>query len=150
MLKTNKLLFLITFFALLNCFFAFAQAEADQIIGDWLTTNGRSKVHIYKSNNKYFGKISWLKEPEENGKPKVDKNNTDPKKRNNPLIGLNLLRNFVYYKNNVWEDGNIYDPENGKDYSCKMTLTDKNTLEVRGYIGFSLIGRTVIWKRITN
>lgn len=150
MLDLAKRTLLVLLFLLEVSFIAFGQSQADQIVGDWLTTNGRSKVQIYKSDNKYFGKIIWLKEPTENGKPKLDKNNPDAKKKSLPLIGLNLLRGFSYDGDNVWEDGKIYDPENGKDYSCKMTLVNKSTLEVRGFIGFSLIGRTVIWTRITK
>ena len=48
---------------------------------------------------------------------------------------------------NTWAKGTIYDPEDGKTYKCKMTLTDPKTLGVRGYIGISLIGRTTVWTR---
>lgn len=150
MLDLFKKSLLFVVFVLTNASLIFGQTQADQILGEWLTSNGRSKVQIYKSNDKYFGKIIWLKEPTENGKPKLDKNNPDPKKKSQPIVGLNLLRGFLYDEDNVWEDGKIYDPENGKDYSCKITLVNKNTLEVRGFIGFSLIGRTVIWTRITK
>jgi uncharacterized protein (DUF2147 family) len=47
----------------------------------------------------------------------------------------------------MWKGGTIYDPDNGKLYKCKMTLTEPKRLEVRGYIGFSFIGRTVVWTR---
>jgi uncharacterized protein (DUF2147 family) len=59
-------------------------------------------------------------------------------------MGLKVLRDFVFVGDNRWEEGKIYDPENGKDYSCILTLIDANTLNVRGYIGFSLIGRTQV------
>ena len=60
---------------------------------------------------------------------------------------LKVLKNFEYKGDGVWEDGKIYDPENGKTYSCKMTLRDSEHLDVRGFIGFSLLGRTENWTR---
>jgi len=74
-------------------------------------------------------------------------NNPDEAKRKTPLKGLVNMRDFKYAGDGKWDDGKIYDPKNGSDYSCEMTLTDANTLEVRGYIGVSLFGRTDVWKR---
>jgi len=122
--------------------------SGDDIIGEWYTDGGKSLIKIYKAKNQmYYGKIIWLKEPDENGKPKLDNENPDPSKRNEPLMGLLLLRAFTFEGNNVYKDGTIYDPENGKTYKCSMTMQNKNTLEVRGYIGISAIGRTTVWKR---
>jgi uncharacterized protein (DUF2147 family) len=53
----------------------------------------------------------------------------------------------VYKSENLWEEGNIYDPKNGNTYSSTMRLINGNSLEVRGYIGVSLIGRTDTWTR---
>ena len=121
---------------------------ADTILGVWKTGSGKGMVKIYKEGDKYHGKIVWLLTPnDESGKPKVDKNNEDESKRTRPILGLNNLRDFVYKGDRVWEEGKIYDPENGSDYSCEMKMTDDNTLEVRGFIGVSLFGRTDVWKR---
>lgn len=131
--------------------FAVAQtAEADRVIGNWLVQDKKAKIQIFKRSNQYFGKIVWLKEPNDaQGKPKLDKENPEENQRMSPLIGLEMLREFVYDEDLVWEDGEIYDPKNGKTYSCKMTMTeDGKTLDVRGYIGISLLGRTQIWTRI--
>ena len=125
-----------------------AQLKADDIVGIWLTPGKEpAKIQIYKSGEKYFGKIIWLKFPGENGKPRIDSNNPDKTKRNNQIIGLMILNEFQFDGDNEWEDGKIYDPESGKTYSCYLSLKDKNTLKVRGYIGFSLFGRTEIWTK---
>lgn len=122
--------------------------NSDSILGTWLTAGGQSKVEIYKKNNKYYGRIVWLSRPTYNdGTPLQDRGNPDPKLRTRPVIGLNLLRDFEYDGGNEWDEGRIYDPESGKEYSCIITLKGQNTLEVRGYIGFSLFGRTTIWTR---
>ncbi|SDK20556.1 Uncharacterized conserved protein, DUF2147 family [Catalinimonas alkaloidigena] len=121
----------------------------DAVVGIWKVGSGDAHVQIYKEGSEYFGKIVWLKEPnDENGKPKVDKNNPEEGKRNDPVLGMQMLRHFEYDEDNVWEDGEIYDPKSGKLYSCKMTLVKPNVLEVRGYIGISLIGRTDTWTRV--
>ena len=125
-----------------------AQNKADDIIGNWLTTGKEpAKIQIYKSGEKFYGKIVWLKTATENGKPKVDNNNPDKTKRNNPVIGLIILIGFRFDGDDEWESGDIYDPESGKTYSSYLTLKDKNTLKVRGYIGISLFGRTETWTR---
>jgi uncharacterized protein (DUF2147 family) len=126
---------------------SFAKAPADAILGEWLTQKQDSKVLIYKQGDKYFGKISWLKEPNRDGKPKVDDKNPDASQHNVPLMGLNLLRDFKFVNDNHWEGGTIYNPRDGKKYNCNITLKDGHTLDVRGYIGISLIGKTEVWTR---
>jgi uncharacterized protein (DUF2147 family) len=124
-----------------------AQAKADDIVGIWLTSGKEpAKIQIYKSGQKYYGKIVWLKNPLENGKPKVDENNPDKSKRNQQIIGLVILSDFKF-DDNEWDQGKIYDPENGNTYRCILTLKDNKTLKVRGYIGVSLLGRTETWMK---
>ncbi len=124
---------------------------ADAILGTWLTGTQKAAVTVYKDGTKYSGKISWLRTPNyEDGKPKVDKNNPDDKKKANPLMGLVLIKDFVFDGDTKWEKGTIYDPENGKTYSCKITMIDKDKLEVRGFVGISMLGRTQTWIRIPD
>jgi uncharacterized protein (DUF2147 family) len=142
---------LFVFFAFLSLQI-FAQNNPDACLGTWLTGSKKGHVQIYKQGDKYFGKIVWLKEPNEptTGKPKLDKNNPDTQKKSRPILGMVNLSNFKYDSDNLWEDGKIYDPENGKEYSCKMRLINPNQLDVRGYIGVALIGRTDSWVRVKN
>jgi uncharacterized protein (DUF2147 family) len=129
----------------------YAQNNPNAVAGTWYNGSKESRIEIYKCGDKYCGKIVWLKEPNnEQGKPKVDKNNPDSKLQSRQLMGLVLMKDFEYNSGNVWDDGEIYDPKSGKTYSCKMTLTDPNRLEVRGYVGISLIGRTDVWTRFTE
>jgi uncharacterized protein (DUF2147 family) len=124
-----------------------AQTKADDIVGVWLT-NGKepAKIQVYKAGDKYFGKIVWLKNPDKDGKPKVDSKNPDKNNQSQKIMGLVILQNFKF-DDDEWEDGKIYDPESGKTYSCNMSLNGINTLKVRGYIGVSLLGRTETWTR---
>ncbi len=129
-------------------FEAHAQTKADDIIGIWLTGGKEpAKIQVYKSGEKFYGKIIWLKNPTENGKQQVDANNPDKAKRSNPIIGLLILTGFKFDGDEEWKGGDIYDPESGKTYSSYMYLKDKNTLKVRGYVGVSLFGRTETWSR---
>jgi len=124
-----------------------AKAQADKIEGLWYNDIKSAKVLITKeSNGKFYGKVVWLKEPLKNGKPKVDELNADEKLRSRPRLGLPVLADFVKDGDNKYTDGTIYDPNNGKTYSCKMTYKGK-TLDIRGYIGISLFGRTTTWSR---
>jgi uncharacterized protein (DUF2147 family) len=123
--------------------------EADKILGIWQTGSGKGRIQITKYADKYGGKLVWLREPNDaTGKPKLDDKNPDVNKRKNPKLGLNNLLGFTYEGDGKYENGTIYDPENGKTYKCVMTLENENTLKVRGYIGFTLIGRTDTWTRV--
>jgi uncharacterized protein (DUF2147 family) len=125
-------------------------AEADLLVGVWEPSHGRARVKIDKIADKYYGKIVWLKEPNdpEKGTPKVDKNNPDESMRQVPLKGYRILKDFTYSGKREWSEGTIYDPENGNTYSCVIKATDDNTLDIRGYIGVKTFGRTDVWKRV--
>ena len=120
------------------------------ILGIWFNEEKTSKVQIFQAGNLFFAKIVWLKEPldRETGKPRVDNLNPDVKQRNTPLLGLVVLKNFVFDGKKEWEDGKIYDPKNGKTYSCYFSFDDSpNKLKIRGYVGVSMLGRTTYWTR---
>lgn len=129
---------------LLLCNISYANEwKADDILGIWWTPKKDGRIEIYKENDKYFGKIIWLIPENRNN---LDDKNPDPDKRNTPLQGLVNLKDFKF-NGDYWEEGSIYDPDNGEKYSCKMKLKNKDKLEVRGFIGISLFGRTEIFKR---
>ncbi|GAB3274281.1 DUF2147 domain-containing protein [Larkinella harenae] len=126
------------------------QSNPDAVVGTWLNGTKRGHIQIYKKGDKYYGKIVWLKEPNDpaTGKPRTDAKNSQAPLRTRPLIGMDVMQSFTYDGGKVWEDGTIYNPEDGKEYSCKLTLKDPNTLDVRGYVGISLLGKTQTWTRI--
>jgi uncharacterized protein (DUF2147 family) len=125
-----------------------AWAQKMTPIGVWTNEEGKARFEIYQCGTKLCGKIISLKDPLRNGKPKLDDNNPDKKLRQQPLLGLEFLKGFEYEGQNKWDDGTIYDPESGKTYSCFMKMNGNNKMEVKGYIGISLIGRTQNWTRI--
>ncbi|MBV9961801.1 MAG: DUF2147 domain-containing protein [Parafilimonas sp.] len=134
----SLLLILITLFTI-----SFAESnndKADNILGIYWSPKKDAKIEIYKKDNKYFGKSIWTS----TNRKDIKNPNTSLKERE--LLGVELFTNFVY-KNGIYQDGKIYDPESGKTYDCKITLNGQN-LKVRGYIGISLLGRTEIFERI--
>lgn len=117
----------------------------DQIEKVWYNQEKTSKIQVYKAKDgKFYGKIIWLSEPLKNGKPKVDEENPDKAKRAQPIVGLVILRGLKKDGDKEYGDATIYDPKNGKTYSCKITYKG-NKLDLRGYVGISLIGRTSTW-----
>jgi uncharacterized protein (DUF2147 family) len=147
----KTLLFLTLIFACLTfSAFTFFDEGGDRILGVWEPSNGRARVKIEKIGTKYYGKIVWLKEPNDpkTNAPKTDKNNPDEALQNVPLKGYRMLKDFVYSGSDEWSEGTIYDPLNGSTYSCTIKMEDANTLNIRGYIGVSALGRTDVWKRL--
>lgn len=141
-----------------------AKGDEDLIIGNWKPSNGRSVVSIYKGKaengedpSKYYGKIVWLKEPnDENGNPRTDINNSDDELKKRPLKGLVIVKDMEFEevdgKMVYWEGGSIYDPNNGSEYSFEAEIDKKNinVMDGRGFIGLSLFGRTDTWTRLVR
>jgi len=144
----KKLFFFLAFLFLSSTYLS---AQADKVLGFWLTGEGTSQVQIYKgTDGKYYGKVTWLEEPNENGKPKVDDDNPDPALQQRPILGLTILQSLEYdKKDKEWVNGSIYDPKNGKTYDCYMWFEgDDSVLQMKGYVmGMRFIGRTSSWKR---
>lgn len=114
--------------------------EAYKILGQYWSPKKDGKIEVYKIENKFFGKFIWGKNPRKDSKnPTVNLQNRD-------IVGMTFLSDFIYVKNE-YTDGKIYDPESGKTYNCKMWLSNGN-LKVRGFVGFSLFGRTETFEKI--
>jgi len=143
---------MLTMFGILLVVFVYSQPQpADAIMGKWLNEDKDAHIQIYKENGKYYGKIVWLNEPNEpaTGLPKLDDENDDEALQSRPVMGLILLKDFIYDSDdNEWEDGTIYDPKNGSTYDCYMNFGDDGALKIRGYVGISWIGRNTYWTRV--
>lgn len=135
---------LITCIALFTAFIVQAQSASD-IIGKWTTVDdetgqAKSIVEIFKkSDGKYYGKIIKLLQKPEN----ENCVNCKDDRKNKPLIGLEIIRG-IKQDGKEFTGGNITDPKTGKMYKCTITRSGEK-LNVRGYVGISLIGRTQTW-----
>lgn len=117
------------------------------VTGTWSTVDDKSHVKIEPCGDKFCGKIIWLKEPDtKDGKPKTDENNTNEALKTRPILGMELLTGFVAAGSDEWDDGTIYNPEDGKTYSSTMTLADPKKLEVKGCVLFFC--KTQVWNRV--
>lgn len=144
MKKISLLLLLLAFFLP----FSRAQQNPAVPLGTWINEDKEARFEIFKCGEKLCGKIIWLKEPLRNGRPKLDENNPEKKLRTRPLLGMVFMKGFEYQGNQKWDDGTIYDPKSGKTYSCYIKALEPDKIEVKGYIGISLIGRTQFWTRV--
>lgn len=121
-------------------------ARAD-VTGVWSTVEDKSHVKIEPCGDKMCGTIVWLKEPLTEAKTdKTDMKNEDPKLQGRKILGLPLLNGFVKEGDNEWDDGTIYNPEDGKTYSSSLSLVNPNTLEVKGCVLFFC--KTQTWTRV--
>lgn len=122
------------------CFFilttSLAQTKADDVLGYYMNPTGEGILKIYETEGKYAGKLVWMKHPE-----KLDAKNPDKSKQSQKILGSTIMRNFVF-DGEIWKNGSIYDPKNGKTYDCKISRDEKGNLSIRGFIGISLLGRT--------
>ena len=129
---------------------AFSQTNSD-IVGEWYNAEKDAVITLFEENETVSGKITWMESPnDDNGNPKTDPLNPDEKLKSRARMGMVMMSGFAFDQDNVWDDGELYDPKKGKTYSGMMTLKDKNTIDLRGYIGFSFIGRSSTWTRKLN
>jgi uncharacterized protein (DUF2147 family) len=105
-----------------------------------------SIVVIWEANGKLYGKIEKLVDPDPGDlNPRCTR--CDGELKGRPLIGLQILWD-LRKDGDEWSGGKILDPDNGKVYKCYIALEDGGEkLKVRGYLGFSLLGRTEYWLR---
>lgn len=127
---------------------AFLSFQTNTVQGTWVNIDDetgveKSEITLYVENGKLYGKIERLLLPEDQGKV-CEK--CKGKEKNQPIEGLIIVKGLSK-DGEVWTDGKILDPANGKSYDCTIKLDDSNTLNVRGYLGFSFIGRSQVWKR---
>ena len=119
-------------------------------VGTWKTVDDedgtvKSHVSIYEEDGKLYGKIEKLINPE-----RTICTACKGDKKDKPIEGMQIMWGLKPDKSNKWKGGKIMDPKNGKEYKCKIELEDENTLNVRGFIGFSLLGRTQTWFRVVE
>jgi uncharacterized protein (DUF2147 family) len=125
-----------------------ATSSLADVSGVWETVEGKSHVEIKQCDgDKFCGQIIWLKEPNDKaGAPKKDINNSNVDLRSREIIGINLLKQLEKTGDNEWDDGYIYNPEDGETYSSEMSLRSADVLEVKGCVLF--LCKTQVWKRL--
>jgi len=133
-------------------FFLFCYtANAQSIIGTWESVNEETKkvestIEIYEKSGMFFGKIIEIKDPK---KKDALCNLCEGNLKDKPILGMVIVRDLKKDQDE-WSGGRVLDPKNGKEYKCTISLKDENTMKLRGYIGFSVFGRTAYWYRVNE
>lgn len=126
-------------------------SHAQSITGLWKTVDeegtAKSEVRIWKSGDAYKGKVVEIYREDKRDGRCTECDEDDPR-YNQKVLGMTIIRGMEKTNDNMWENGEILDPQNGNVYNCKMWLNDNGNLVVRGFIGISLVGRSQTWKRI--
>lgn len=123
-------------------------SNADEgIEGVWITEDGDGLIEFQFQDKQLSGVIAGSASDPHGEKPaRYDDLNPDPGLRDRRLLGLAIFANLQTSGKNKWK-GQVYDPNTGKTYKCTVTLVDANTVKLRGYVGFSLLGQTRVWTR---
>lgn len=127
-----------------------AFAATDTPVGTWKTIDDKthqpkSIVEITDNNGELQAKVVKVLNSDEGPNPICKE--CDGARKNQPIEGMTIMWG-VTKDDDVWDGGKILDPKNGKQYKVKLTLTDGGQkLDVHGYIGFALLGRSQVWER---
>ena len=122
-------------------------------VGKWKTIDdktGKEKsiVEITESGGALRGKVIQVLNSEKGPNPLCEACTGD--RKDQPVVGMVIMWG-LHKDGDVWDGGSILDPNNGKTYSVKLTPSDDGSkLQVRGFIGWSLLGRTQVWNRVTQ
>ncbi|MEI6438429.1 MAG: DUF2147 domain-containing protein [Candidatus Omnitrophota bacterium] len=149
----NRALSLLCAVIVMVSFNSFAAGGAD-IAGQWAVADGKSRVEVYQAaDGRVEGRVVWLRDPAylagdaEAGVLRHDRKNPDASLRSRPVMGLVIMKGFSFDGKRTWSGGTLYDPKTGNTYKGRMTLLDGRTLDLRGYIGVPLFGRSEKWVR---
>ena len=136
-------------FTLLFCITVMASMQSQSVVGKWKTIDdatgeAKSIVEVFSKSGKIYAKVVDILDP-------ATKNNLckqcSGEDKNKPILGLIIIKGLSK-DGSEYNSGEILDPKNGKLYKCALILESKDKLKVRGYIGFSLLGRTQYWHRV--
>lgn len=122
---------------------------AQDVFGKWKTIDdetgeAKSIVEIYQQNGKVYGKVIEILNPSKKNATCVD---CPGDAKGKPILNLVILKDLKK-DGKEYSGGTILDPSNGKVYKCLIALENSDKLKVRGYVGFSLLGRSQYWHRV--
>ena len=136
-------------FSLVVLFSITSAMQSQTVLGKWKTIDDetgkpKSIVEIYEKSGKIYGKVIDILDADKRNKLCEECSGED---KNKPILGITVIKGLKK-DGDEYNDGQILDPKNGKLYKCFITLEGNDKLKVRGYIGFSLLGRTQYWYRV--
>ena len=121
------------------------------LVGVWLDHTGRGAVEIVPCASELCGRIVWMKEPlDKTGKPLVDGQNSDKARRAAPICGLQIIGGLKQQRDGSWDNGWIYDPEQGESFDLEVRLLQDQSLQVKGYKVVKFLNETFKWQRLAE
>lgn len=135
-------------FLLMCCLLFITSVNSQSVLGVWKTIDDtdnieKSHIEIYEENGKVHGRVIKLLE----GATMSHCDDCSGDRKDKPIEGMVILSNMVK-DGDYYTGGEIFDPAKDNSYSCDIKLEEADKLYVRGYIGFSLLGRTQYWYRV--
>lgn len=124
---------------------AAVEAREPSVVGRWTNEAGNAVIAVSIAAD---GTLKGVGAVGGANPDRRDVHNPDPKLRDRKLLGALIMWGFKpdNEEKTKWVGGQIYDPDNGKTYDCKLRLED-GKLRIRGYVGISWFGRTTVWTR---
>jgi uncharacterized protein (DUF2147 family) len=124
--------------------------SADPVLGVWKTIDEKTNrpssfIKIEERHGELIGTVTELIHDSESSITHC--NLCKDERKGKPIVGMVIMKGLKKDKSGYWSGGEILDPEEGDIYKVKISTDDGKALRVRGYIGFSLIGRTQVWVR---
>jgi len=137
---------------------AASTGNGNAVLGIWEVEDGSGRIEINRCGETYCGRIVWIREPNYpaddkggmGGKPLLDRENPRRELRTRPQLGLRVMEGYTFRGDNLWDDGTIYNTENGKTYRSSLSLLSADRLKLRGFIGIPLFGGSTVWKRVVS
>lgn len=129
-------------------------ADTPPEVGLWYNHSGKGAVEIRpcaetgRGADRLCGFIVWLRNPNNSkGEPLTDGYNRDPAKRKRPICGLPVLGSLRPMSDGSWDQGWVYDPEQGKSFDAAIQLRSRDRLILTGYKGIKFFSKSFVWKR---
>ncbi|MBC7417337.1 MAG: DUF2147 domain-containing protein [Pedobacter sp.] len=128
------------------------KTPANLILGKWMSTQKNLIVEVYREDNEFRAKVFWFSDKDNTSKPmasRTDWRNPDENLRKRKLLGMDILKDLQYNSESKrWEDGLIYDPVSGREWSSVAYFDDQGNLKVKGYWHFEFISKTLTFSKI--
>jgi uncharacterized protein (DUF2147 family) len=123
-------------------------SPSHEVVGIWESEEKNLQIEVFEDNGEFAGRMIYFKcSSEEIMRTTTDIENPDKKLTGRKLLGLKLLTKLEYKGMNVWDDGEIYDPNSGRIFDARIKLTSPNTAIVRGYWNYRWLGRSMVFNR---
>lgn len=123
----------------------FSQTDSDKINGRWYTEQCKAAFDFFRCGQEYRARLIPFQKPD-----LIDLKNPVDSLKNRRLGGAVTIYGLLYdTEQQRWKNGKVYNPENGKTYSCICVIAADGTLHFRGFIGVSLLGESQVWTRET-